>query len=185
MPFASTESPRAYPSAASCTQTSIPGPLTTCSPHVAVLRVSNLSLPPAALTAARFRHPPRSSVATASYSRLLDSLHIRPPKLRATELPSRFRRSYARRGSQPPWFRMAMIACLAGHLICTMSVCPNCIIIMSVASVWYPRAPALSAAVHWAWLSATDLYLTFRHAGVYLRDRKWSNLSWSIATCVS
>jgi hypothetical protein len=29
-------------------------------------------------------------------------------------------------------------------------------------------------------LSATYLYLTFRHAGVYPRDRKWSNLSRSI-----
>jgi hypothetical protein len=52
--------------AASTTQTSIPRPLTCDSPHVAAQLVSNLSLPSAALTAARFRHPPRSSVAAAS-----------------------------------------------------------------------------------------------------------------------
>ena len=43
--------------------------------------------------------------------------------------------------------------------------------------VWYPRAPPTPAAIHWAWLSATYLYLTFRHAGVYPRGRKWSNIS--------
>jgi len=54
--------PRAYPSAASSVQTSIPRPLSCCSPHLAAHLVSNISLPSAALTAARFRHPPRSSV---------------------------------------------------------------------------------------------------------------------------
>jgi hypothetical protein len=54
------------PAPLACTQTSISRPLTCCSPHVAAQLVSNLSLLSAALTAARFRHPPRSSVAAAS-----------------------------------------------------------------------------------------------------------------------
>ena len=69
---AAAASPRAYPSAASPAQTSIPRPLTCCSPHVAAQLVSNLSLPSAALTAARFRHPPRSSVEPQPH-RLSDS----------------------------------------------------------------------------------------------------------------
>ena len=47
-----------------------PRPLTCCSPHLAAQLVSNLSLPSAALTAARFRHPPRSSVERATQSQI-------------------------------------------------------------------------------------------------------------------
>jgi hypothetical protein len=107
-PLAAAASPRAYPSAASFAQTSIPRPLICCSPHVAAQLVSNLSLPSAALIAARFRHPPRSSVQPQPH-RLPDSLHTRPSKRRATELPSRFRHSYRRGRSEPPWFRRVMV----------------------------------------------------------------------------
>ena len=65
--------------------------------------------------------------------------------------------------------------CLAGHLMCT----PERLIEMyhhhheQHNRVWYPRAPPPPANINWAWLSATYLYLTFRHACVYPRDRRW------------
>ena len=96
--------PRAYPSAASSAQTSIPRPTTTThhrlpSPRrpacfqliLAVCSTNCCSLPPPAQELGR---------ATASYSTSVDSytprdsLHTRPPNQRATELPSRFRHEH-------------------------------------------------------------------------------------------
>jgi hypothetical protein len=96
--------PRAYPSAASSAQTSIPRPTSTThhllpSPRrpacfqlvLAVCSTNCCSLPPPAQELGR---------ATASYSTSADSyaprdsLHTRPSNPRATELPSRFRHEH-------------------------------------------------------------------------------------------
>ena len=118
--------PRAYPSAASSVQTSIPRPLTCCSPHLAAHLVSNISLPSAALTAARFRHPPRSSVEPQPHVSVasVDSHIACIPALPSGALQSCPRvldmniiRTHAAR-SDLPWFqRVIPVVVYSGHLI--------------------------------------------------------------------